>query len=145
MTSLVISDAAFLLSRHDFVLALQATDDTINSVHEVNFRNGFLALTCCNQGCLIAHVGDIGTRESGRLLGKEIHIHIRIQLERTEVNAKDIDSLLQVGELYVNLTVESSGTKEGRVENFRTVSGRQDDYARVRTEAIHLREQLIER
>ena len=145
MTRLMISDTAFLLSGHDLVLALQAANDTIDCVHEVNFRNRFLTLTRCNQGRLIAYIGDIGTRESGRLLSKEIHIHIRVQLERTEVNAKDINALLQVGELHVNLTVESSGTEEGWVENLRTVGSRQDDYARVRTEAVHLREQLIER
>ena len=145
MTRLVISDATFLLSRHDLVLALQAANDTIDCVHEVNFRNRFLTLTCCNQGRLIAYIGDVGTRESGRLLSKEIHIHIRIQLERTEVNAKDINTLFQVGKFHVNLTVEPSGTQESRVENLRTVGSRQDDYARVRAEAVHLREQLIER
>ena len=145
MTRLMISDATFLLSGHDLVLALQAANDTIDCVHEVNFRNSFLPLPCCNQGRLIAYIGDIGTRESRRLLSKEIHIHIRIQLERTEVNAKDINTLFQVGELHVNLTVESSGTQESRVEKLRTVGSRKDNHTRVGAKAVHLREQLIER
>ena len=60
------------------------------------------------------------------------------------MHGKDSLSLIQVRQFHMYLTVESTGTKQRLVQNIRPVRGRKDDNATVRTEAIHLRQQLVQ-
>ena len=51
----------------------------------------------------------------------------------------------QVRQLYRHAPVESSRSCQRRVQRFRSVSGREDYYAGVFLESIHLCEQLVQR
>lgn len=50
-----------------------------------------------------------------------------------------------VGDLYVNLTVETAGAQQCGVENIRAVGCRHNDNAVVLFKAVHLDKQLVER
>lgn len=59
----------------------------------------------------------------------------------------DLENLfasLDVGQIDVNLTVETARTKQSRVENIRAVGRGHDDDALVCFKAVHLNEDLIE-
>ena len=58
----------------------------------------------------------------------------------------DLENLLalgQVGQIDVNFTVETTCAKQCRVEHIDAVRRRQNDDARVRSEAVHLGEQGV--
>lgn len=50
-----------------------------------------------------------------------------------------------VGDLYVNLTVETAGAQQCGIENIRAVGCRHNDNAVVLFKAVHLDKQLVER
>ena len=44
----------------------------------------------------------------------------------------------------MDLAVETTGTKQGLVQNIGTVSGRENNYAAVRAKSIHFGKELVE-
>ena len=58
---------------------------------------------------------------------------------------KHLLALIQVRQVNVYLAVEASGSEQGGVEHVGTVGGSQDDDTRVGAEAVHLRQQGIQR
>ena len=56
------------------------------------------------------------------------------------MHLEDLDTILQFGQIDVNLTVETTSTKQSLVEDIGTVGGSEDDDARVGAEAVHLGE-----
>ena len=61
------------------------------------------------------------------------------------MHLEDVLAAFQVGQLHGHAPVEAAGTRQGRVERLGTVCGGEDDHARVVLEAVHFREQLVER
>ena len=57
---------------------------------------------------------------------------------------EDGHTLLEVGQVNVDLAVKAAGAQQGFVEDVDAVGGRKDDDAGVRAEAVHLCEQLVE-
>ena len=98
-----------------------------------------------DERCLITYVSDVGTRESRCLTRQQIHIYRLIQLQRLQVHTEYLLTLVQVGQVYMYLTVKSSCTQQRLVEDIHAVRSSQDDHTRVRTKSVHLREQLVER
>ena len=75
MACLVIGDGAFLLFRHDLVLALQTSYDAVHRVHEVLLGHFLTSAAGCYQRCLVAYIRYVGTRETGGLFAQEINIY----------------------------------------------------------------------
>ncbi len=142
---LVDGDAMLLLLRHDLRLLLETADDTIDRCVEVLGIDKGLVVAGGDEGCLVADVGDVGSREAGRLARELLDVEVGCELERTEVNLEDLDAVLQLGQIDVDLTVEATGTEQRLVEDVGTVGGCQDDDTRIGAEAVHLGEQLVER
>ena len=61
------------------------------------------------------------------------------------MNLEHFLSLVEVGQVDMDLSIEASGTQQGGVEHVGTVGGRQDDHTAVRSETVHLREQGVQR
>ena len=138
-------DGALLGLCHHLRLLLQTTDDTIDSIEEVLFLHGLAVMAGCNQCSLVADIGDIGTRETWSLTGQEVDIYAIVGLHGLKMYLEDLLALVEVGEIDVNLTIETSGAQQGRVEHVGPVGGSQDDHARVCAEAIHLCQQGVQR
>ncbi len=98
-----------------------------------------------DQRRLVADVGDVGARETGSLPRQESAVERRVELERTQVHVEDLLALLHVGQSDLDLPVETPGAHQRLVEDVGTVRGRQHDHAGVGLEAVHLREELVER
>ena len=102
-------------------------------------------MACGNQGGLVAHVGNVGSREAGCLTGQEVDIDRLVGLHGFQVYGEDLLALVEVGQVYVYLAVEASGTQQGRVEHVGTVGGGQGDDAAVRSKAVHLGQECVQR
>ena len=145
MSGLVERNGALLLSSEHLGLLLQSTDDTVYSSQEVLLIHLLLIMASRDERSLITYVSDVGTREARCLTRQQIHIHRLIQLEWLQVNTEYLLALIQVGEVYMYLTVKASCTQQCLIKNIHTVCCCQDNDTRVGTEAIHLCEQLVER
>ena len=110
MACLVEGDGALLGGRHDLGLLLQTANDAINGVEEVLLGDGLGIAAGSNEGCLVADIGDVGTGETGRLTGKEVDVEAGVYLDGLQVYLEDLLALGEVGEVDVDLTVETSGT-----------------------------------
>ena len=64
MACLMESNRTFLIVRHDLVLTLQTTYDTIHGIHEVLFAHSLTPATSSYQRRLVTYIGDVGTRET---------------------------------------------------------------------------------
>ena len=145
MAGLVEGDGALLGGGHHLGLFLKSADDTVHSIQEILFLHTLLVVAGGYQRGLVADVGDVSTRETGRLTGQLLDVETLIDLDGLEVNLEDGLALVEVGEVNIYLAVEAACTHQGRVEHVGTVGGSQDDDAAVGAEAVHLGEQGIQR
>ena len=104
-----------------------------------------MPVACGNECCLVADVGNVGTRKTGSLTGEEIEVEVVGLLDGTQVHLEDGTALVDIGQVHVYLTVETSGTQKRLVQDVGTVGCSQDDDTAVGTETVHLGEQLIQR
>ena len=138
-------DGAFLLLGEHLGFFLQSSDDTVYCGKEILLLHLPLVVSGSDEGSLVAYVGDVGARESRCLACQQVDIYGLVELERFEVYAEYLLALVQVGEVNVYLSVETSGTQQCLVEDVHTVGGGEDDDTRVGAESVHLGEQLVQR
>ena len=127
MTGFVDGDGATLLLGRNLILLLQTADNAIHGIQEILLAHLLLAVTGSNQGGLVADVGDISAREARRLAGQQIDIHRLVNLDGAQVDAKHLLTLIQIGQIHVNLAVKASGTQQGLIQHIHTVGGGQDN------------------
>lgn len=82
MTSLVECDASLLLCCHHLGLLLQSAYDTVYSIEEVLFAYALLVVACCYKGCLVAHICNIGSRESWCLSCQQVYVYTLVYFYR---------------------------------------------------------------
>ena len=145
MTGLMDGDAALLLLGHHLGLLLQTTDDTVDGIEEILFAYFLTVMTGGNQRGLVADIGDIGSREAGRLTGEEVDINRLVNLQWFQMYQEYLLTFVQVWQVYMDLTVETARTEQGRVEHVSTVGGSKDNDTAVGTKTVHLREQGVQR
>ena len=143
MPGLVIGDAAALLRGGDAGTLLQASHDAIHSIHKVLLLHEPFAATCSDKRGFVTDVGDVSTGEARSLPSKEVGVDRGIYFDRAEVYVEDLLALIQVGQLHVDLPIETPSTQQSLVEHIGAVRSRQNDHATVRSEAVHLREELV--
>ena len=97
-----------------------------------------------SQRRFITDVGDIGTGETGRMLGHEGHIEILSELQSAQVDLEDLLAFLQLREFNVDLAVETARAHERTVQDIGPVGSRQHDYAGIAAETVHFGQELIE-
>ena len=107
--------------RCNFGFLFQTTDDTVDSIQEILFAYELFAVTGCNQCRFIADIGNIRTGESRSLACQQIYVHCIIYLNRAQMYAEYFLTFVQVGQVYMYLTVETSGTKQCLVQHVYTV------------------------
>ena len=141
----MVGNNLFFLRRDDAASFFQATDNTVDGGEELFLAHAFLAVTGSNQGGFVAYVGDVGTRESWGLLGKEVEVNIRVEFQLAHMHLKDPLALVEVRQFHMNLAVEAAGTQEGTVQHVGTVGGGENDDTGVARETVHLGQQLVKR
>ena len=100
--------------------------------------------TSCEQGCLVAHIGDVRPAEAWRLPGQELNVHRRVGLDRAQVHLKDGPALHHIWHVHVDLAVKASCTHQGVVQDVRTVGRSQNDDPTVGAKPVHLCQELVQ-
>ncbi len=145
MTSLMDGDRALLCLCHHLRLLLQATDDTVYRIKEVLLADIRTVMTSGYQGSLVTYVGNISTRETGSLTCQEVDIQILVKFQGFQVYLEYLLTLIEVWQVDMYLTVETTSTHQGGVKHVGTVGGSKGDDTTVGTEAIHLCQQGVQR
>ena len=138
-------DGTLFLGSHHLGLLFESADDAVYGVEEVLLAYRALIVASCDEGSLVTHVGDVGARESRRLSGQVVDVERVVGLQRFQVHLEDGLSLGQVGQVHVDLPVETSGAQQCLVEHVDTVGGCKHDDTRVGAESVHFGEQCVER
>ena len=79
-----------------------------------------------------------------RLPCQELDVQTGCQFERLEVDLEDLLALVQIRQVDVDLTVETSGAQERLVQDVGAVGGSQHDDIGIGLEPVHLGEELVE-
>ena len=141
----VDGDGTLFFVGHDACFLFQTADDAIHGVEEILLCHGLAVVTSGDECGLVAHVGDVGTRETGSLSREQFDVQAGLELQGTQMHIEDSDAFGQIGQVDVDLTVETSGAQQRLVEYIDAVGGRQDDDTRIGAETVHLGQQLVER
>ena len=144
MSRFVQGNGLFFFHRHDFGLFFQSSDNTVHGTQEVIFAHGLFPMPGCNQGGFVTYVGDVGTGETRCLAGQQVNVHRAVRFHRTEMDFEYGFPFIQVRQVHVYLTVKTSGTQQGFVQNVHPVGGSQDDDAAIGAETIHFGQQLVQ-
>ena len=145
VSSFVEGDAVTLLFGGHLILLLQTTDDAVDGVHKVITGDELLASAGSDEGCLITYIGDVSTREAWGTSCQEVDVDRFVDLQRAKVHEEDLLTVVDVGKVYIDLTVEAACTQEGGVEDVGAVRSSQHDDPAIGAEAVHFGEELVQR
>ena len=138
MAGFVISDGFLFTYFYYFTAVFQPPDNPVDCIQKILFFNFIFVFTGCNQSCFVSDIGNIGSRETRRLLGQERDIHISGQFQRFQVHFENFFPVFQFRQVDIDLAVETSGTKQGAVQNVRPVGCSQNNHPRIGLETVHL-------
>ena len=144
MTALVVGDDRLLRVRDDPRLALRAGDDPLQGLLELGHADDLLVAPRGQDGGLVDEVGEVGAGEAGRLAGDAFDLDALVERLALGVDLQDLGPAAHVGAVEDDLAVEAARAQERRVEDVGPVRGGDDDHVRVRVEAVHLDEDLVE-
>ena len=145
VADLMIGDDLFLMVRQDGILLLVSGDDHLDALLQIRLGHHLPAVAHRAQSGFVDDVGKLRAGSAGGHAGDHGKVHIGIYLHLFRVHLQDFFPALQVRKLHGHPPVEPAGTKQGRIQGFRTVGGGKDDDAGVSLEAVHLGEQLVQR
>jgi hypothetical protein len=145
MSGFVMCHDALLRRVDHFGFAFEAGDDPVNGIFEVAQLDGVLARARRPERRLVDQVGEIGPDEARRPSRDEAQIETRGQRDVPRVYTQDLLAAVEVGSVDHDLPIESSGAEQRGIQDLGTVRRRHEDHALLRVEAVHLREQLIQR
>ena len=143
VTRFVIGGTLLVRFGDDTALLLRPHDDFVNSFIKLEIADGALSCTRRKDGCFVQKVCNIRAREAARHAGDDLEIDVGSQRLIAGMDFEDRLSALDVGKVDVDLTIEPAGTKQGVVENVRTVGRRHDDDTFIGLKAVHLHEDLV--
>jgi len=141
---LVVGGVALLLLGEHGALALDAHEDLVLGVLEVEHLHLALAPARGEQGRLVDQVLQVGAGEAGGAAGDDLQVHLVRDGHLLAVDLEDLQAPLDVGPAHVDLPVEAAGAQEGGVEDVGPVGGGDQDHPLGGLEAVHLDEQLVQ-
>ena len=122
----------------------RSCNDAIFSFINVRSIDFFFIATSGKQSCFIQQVGKVGPDKSRGLLGNDFQIDILGQRLVLRMHLENCFAPFNVRTANQNLAVKTSGTKQSRIQNIRTVRGSHDDNAFVAFKTVHFDQQLIQ-
>ena len=90
-------DSLFLFVGGYLRTLLETAHDSVDGVDEVLSSDGMLVVARGDQGCLVADVGYVGSRETGRLACKEVYVDAVVGLDVAQMNLEDRHTVVEVG------------------------------------------------
>ena len=144
VTTFVVGDDRLLRVRDDPRLALRAGDDPLQGFLELGHADDLLVAPSRQDGGLVDEVREVGAGEARRLARDAFDIDALVERLALGVDPQDLGPAPDVGAVEDDLAVEAARAQERRVEDVRPVRGGDDDHVRVRVEAVHLDQDLVE-
>ena len=141
---LVIGNDFLFLVAHDPVFLLVTGHDDINALLQILLADSFAPMPYRAQGGLVDQVGQVGARGAYCRARGAGQIHIARQLDLLGMDLQNRDASGQIGQLHRNAPVKAAWPRQGRIQNLRTVGGRQDDDPFAAIKAVHFRQQLVQ-
>ena len=145
VAGLVVCRDALVALGHHAALLRGARDDLVDRLGDVLHGDELAVGACGEDCCLVEQVLDVRSREARCQAGKALEVDRRRKRLVAAVHLEYLLAPFHVGDVDVDLSVESAGTHERGIEYIRAVGRRHDDDAVVGLEAVHLDEQLVER
>jgi hypothetical protein len=122
-----------------------AEHDLVECLREVRGRDALPPFARGRQRGLVDEVGEVGSREAGRVLGDPLEVHIERQRFPLRVHGEDRLAGGELGPIDENTAVEAAWAQQRGIEHVGTIGGRDDDHEVAALEAVHLRQQLVQR
>ena len=144
VTAFVVRGAALVLCRHQH-LALGAENDLLERVGEVGFLDLRVIAPRGKQRSLVDEVREIGADHSRRCRCEAAEVDVRRERHAARMHLENRLAAVLVRWLHGHTAVEAPGPQQGLVEHVWTIGRADHDHADGRVEAVHLREDLIQR
>ena len=144
MAALVVGDDRLLGVADDPRLALRAGDDPLQGLLELGHADDLLVAARGEDRRLVDEVREVRAGEARRLAGDAFDLDALVERLALGVDLEDLDATPHVRPIEDDLAVEPTRAQERRVQDVRPVGGGDDDDVRVRVEAVHLDEDLVE-
>ena len=144
MTSLVISCEPDFLFGLDTGLLLGTCHHLDGCLFDVLVGDRLSVGSCSQQCGFIGQVRKVGTGEAGCALCDIGEVHIGSKGLVLGVHLEDLFSALDVRIADHDLTVESAGTEQCRVEDVTAVGCRNDDDAFIAHKTVHFYKELVQ-
>ena len=141
---LVVGGDQSLLLRHHPALLLRAGDHAHDPFLELGHRDLALARAGREQRRLVDQVGEVCSREAGRLARERVEIDVLGERLAARMDLEDLLAALAVGSVDDDLAIEAARPEQRRVEDVGAVGGGDQDDVVLHLEAVHLDEQLVE-
>ena len=126
-------------------LARIAEHDLVERLREVRGGDVLPPFARGRQHRLVDEIGEVGARKAGRVVGDHVQVDVERQRLPLGVHVEDGLACGQLRPIDEDATVESARAQQRRVEHVGTVGGRDDHHEVVSFEAVHLRQQLVQR
>ena len=144
MPALVVGDDLLLVLGDDPAPPLGAGDHPIDRLVELGQGDRLLVPARGEDGRLVDQVGEVGAGEARRAAGEVVEVDRLVERLALDVDVEDLAPALDVGAVEDDLAVEAARAQERGVEDVGAVGGGDDDDVRVRVEAVHLDQDLVQ-
>ena len=145
MSGLVISDQTLVIIVVFLGFLCRSHHDAVDRLIQIVHRDLLAVIAHGQDRTFIENVLQIGTGEARCPLCQRGQRNVLCQLLVAGVDAQDRFTALLIRQTDRDLTVETSASKQRRIQYVRTVGGRNDHDALVFTHTIHLDQQLVQR
>ena len=105
----------------------------------------FLLRRAARMAASLTRLARSAPEKPGDCLATLWQVDLLVERLALDVDLEDLQAALHVGPVEDDLAVEAAGSQQRRVEDVGPVRGGHDDDVRVRVEAVHLDQDLVER
>ena len=137
------NDPLFRVGQHG-VFLFRAGDHRFKGHQQVFLANRLSALADSPKGGFVYKVCKVSAHCAGSCLGDLLQVYIFTELDLLGMHLQGIKSSLQVGFIHLDPAVETAGTEQGFVQNFRAVGCRQYHKTLGAIEAVNFAKQLVQ-
>ena len=143
VTALMVRGYLTLVLTHDARSTLRTRHHAVDSLIDSTVINHVAVIAGGQQGCLVHHVRQVCTRETGCTLSDLPQIDATVDRLTGGMHLKDALAALHIGRIHTDLAVETTRAQQGGVEHIRAVGRGNHDHVGVAVEAVHFNKQLV--
>ena len=144
VTTLVIGGDALFVIGQDKAATLAAHEHLVLGVFKIVHVQSVLIQLGGLQSRFVDQIFQVSAGETGCAACQNVKVHVAGQGRALGVHLKDATPATQIGRGHDHLTVETTGTQQGRVQHVGTVGGGNEDDALIAFKAVHFNQHLVQ-